>query len=280
MVERNKVRIRCNPYSKEILYHLWDSEDDIWCEMSENSVLTRSDFMKATIQNKAQDILSAINETYNLGNVGIDIVFEGTDDDFNELDHVRECYFRSFDIRCIKGETFVAPAADVIQDIDELFKQIDSSFEQYQDKEIKDLIAKFHDATRKVIPICVMGLYSSGKSAFLNSIIGEEILPSSTDPTTAKNYRISSGNKYEITFRFGDKPNDEARDAISLRFSEEDYSPYPNDMAKFPILSELQKTILDENADASPQSRMYRKRRRSAQNRRAAAVRRRGALRE
>ena len=258
MSSRNKVRISCNPYSKEILYSLWDSEQEIWCEMSENSALTRSDYTKATIQNKAQGILEEINSTYNMGDIGIDIVFEGTRDDYLELEHVRESYFGSFDIKCVLGDRYVIPAEDVMKEIDSIFSKIDSAFEQYQDKEVKSLLSKFHDATRKVIPVCVMGLYSSGKSAFLNSIIGAEILPSSTDPTTAKNYRITSGSKHEIAFKFGKGLPDEERDIITLRFSEDDYYPYPNDTSKYPILGTLQKAILDENADSSLQSRMYR----------------------
>ena len=43
-----------------------------------------------------------------------------------------------------------------------------------------------------VIPICVFGNYSAGKSTFINALIGREVLPSGGDPVTAKIYKIKT----------------------------------------------------------------------------------------
>ena len=42
-----------------------------------------------------------------------------------------------------------------------------------------------------MVPICVLGNYSAGKSTFINSLIGSEILPSGIEPITAKIYKIA-----------------------------------------------------------------------------------------
>ena len=58
------------------------------------------------------------------------------------------------------------------------------------DDGIKKDLNKVSDALKDIIPICVFGNYSAGKSAFINAIIGEEILPSGDNPVTAKVYKI------------------------------------------------------------------------------------------
>lgn len=55
---------------------------------------------------------------------------------------------------------------------------------------------KVSDALKDIIPICVFGNYSAGKSTFINALIGGEVLPSGGDPVTAKVYKIER-SKYD-----------------------------------------------------------------------------------
>lgn len=47
-----------------------------------------------------------------------------------------------------------------------------------------------------MVPICVLGNYSAGKSTFINALIGSEILPNGIEPITAKIYKIAR-SKYK-----------------------------------------------------------------------------------
>jgi len=49
---------------------------------------------------------------------------------------------------------------------------------------------RFADTSNDVIPICILGNYSAGKSSFINALIGNEILPSGDEPVTARIFRI------------------------------------------------------------------------------------------
>ena len=82
-MERNKVKIICNPFEKKIEYRRWGipegEEEYEWMELgSKSKLLIEKKFTHATIQHNAFEIIDEICEEYNRGNVGLDIVFEGT----------------------------------------------------------------------------------------------------------------------------------------------------------------------------------------------------------
>lgn len=237
-MNRKKFEIYCNPYSKEIEYCWFSEEKKEWMEVSEESELSGEEYKNTTIQNKANDIVMEINNKYNTGNMGLDIIFNGTDDDFVNIENVVKNFFEECDIKCERGDKYICTAAEVAPKIEEIFSQMTEVLKKYSNKKIENEINRYYDAVNSTIPICVMGLYSSGKSAFINSLIGDEILPSSSDPTTAKNYKIIVDNKAEIRFEFnGEK--------IILSFEENKYQP--NQTAEIDILFELQKIVSNDD---------------------------------
>lgn len=68
----------------------------------------------------------------------------------------------------------------------------------HNDSEVEKDLNKVSDALDDIIPICVFGNYSAGKSTFINSLIGHEILPSGGDPVTAKIYKIELSDSDEL----------------------------------------------------------------------------------
>ena len=82
-------------------------------------------------------------------------------------------------------------------------------------------------------------MYSTGKSAFINSLIGEEVLPSAVNPTTARNYKIvESERNGSIKFYIGSEK-------ITIYYEEDKYKIEGN------IDTELRDQIHDalENID-------------------------------
>ena len=252
-MERNKVKISCNPYSKEIVYKRWgcDKTDGLhkWIDLGGKSSLVNEKYTKATIQHNAYEIVREINRQYNQGNIGLDIVFEGTIDDYYDLKNIVKCYYNLCDIQLMLGERYILIAEDAMPQIQTIFGEMRSVFEDYSDDDVKDSLNRFDDASKTTIPICVMGLYSSGKSAFINSLIGKEILPSASDPTTAKNYRISSNEELgKIKF----KHNGEA---IELEFDGKQYKS--NLSAENDLIFKLQSIIKDSYGDHNQEIHMY-----------------------
>lgn len=210
-MERNKIKITYNPYKKEIFYRYWDyTGDGSWEEVDINSPLLQEQCSSkdVTIQNNSYNIVETINNNYNVGNIGVDIIFEGTQDDFDTLSYVAGRYFFDYYIKCIKGSKSIISPLEAKDKIEEYFRRLNGFLNKYGDTpEIVNELNRYLDAVKPTVPICVMGLYSSGKSAFINSLIGKEVLPSDSDPTTARNYRITKNDFFgKIKFLYENKP--------------------------------------------------------------------------
>lgn len=197
---RNKMKIICDPFLKRIRYQWYanGAYEDVGME----SELAQEKFTSATLQNKASEIVEIIHETYDPGNVGLTIYFAGTEDDYEDLCSVIGTDYTELDIKCEKDDCFFNNASDVMPQIQEKFSEISETLGEYSEKEIMELISKYDDTVKPAIYICVMGLYSSGKSSFINGLIGEELLPSDSDPYTARVCKIHSGKNYTIEFQF------------------------------------------------------------------------------
>ena len=64
-------------------------------------------------------------------------------------------------------------------------------------EEISNIKEKIASMTDNTVNLCFTGVYSSGKSALINAILGYKILPESISSETAKMFRISSPQKGE-----------------------------------------------------------------------------------
>lgn len=202
-MEKNRVRIICNPYEKSIKYMRWclDEELDVytWRDLgSKSQLLSDEKYTNATIQHNAYEIVEEIVSEYNRGKVGLEIVFDGTKEDYDDLKEVVDKFFDQAGISCELGDLYVDSASTVMPEIQKVFINLAQVFKEYSTEEINQILAKFLDATKTEIPICVVGMYSTGKSAFINSLIGAEVLPSAVNPTTARNYKIVESEKNGI----------------------------------------------------------------------------------
>ena len=238
MSDKNIVKIKCNPYTQVIEYFRWDSEIEEWCPLiSFESPFSKPEFTKVALQHKAYEIIQYMNELYNPGNVGLDVFFDGTKEDMDDLSAITQQYFSSSNIHILPGEMHLLSATVVKKQIEDIFGYMKKMFSEYPDNEVTDAISRFSETVRPTIPICVMGLYSAGKSAFINSLIGIELLPSASDPTTAKTYKIVSGTKYEIKFAYTDDKDKKVKEVI-LSFNDEKYQI--NQSAELSIVASLE----------------------------------------
>lgn len=251
-LKKNKFKIISDPYSREITYYYWNSENEEWCSPADSSPFSKEEFTEAALYHKAYDIIENALGSYG-GNVGLEIYFEGTADEFNTLSGIAGDYFSGKGIDIIKGGCYLNPVREVRRNIDGIFKDMKDTFDEYNSSPAKDSISKYEDTMSDTIPICVMGLYSTGKSAFINSLLGVEILPSADDPTTAKTFKISVGPKYSdysISFRYQDESTPET--PIRLECSGADYNLSQN--KSIDIVSKLDEEM---KKFKRPYDRMY-----------------------
>lgn len=205
-----EIKISYNPYNKEFEYRCRSDEAKPWVKPGPSSPLLNKEFARGQLQYIADSIIETLNDKYNHENLGLTIYFEGTNEDYDALQASLDYYLREekeeyskvWDICLRKGRRYIYPADYVLKQINTIYNQMKSTLSDSGSDAEKE-INRFKDVSRPEIPVCIMGLYSAGKSAFINSLIGREILPSASDPTTAKNYRVQNNfNTGRIRFTF------------------------------------------------------------------------------
>ena len=137
-MNRNKVKIVCNENINSISYY-FQNERSKWIRVSNSSELSRKEYIFTTIREKATDILGIINEIYNPGNRGVDIFFEGSDDDFSILCNAIKRDFSEDNITCKQKKMKIAVAGKIGSGkttlITELEKFLNVHYEKCMNKE-------------------------------------------------------------------------------------------------------------------------------------------------
>lgn len=149
----------------------------------------------------AKKILEVIKEEYHIENKGaVEIVFEGTKEEYNELKKVAQERIFDGKITLSRSNRVLENAKFILSDTKEVFSNIKPVIEEVTngELEIAKNLAKVSDALDDFVPICVFGNYSSGKSTFINALIGREVLPSGGDPVTAKAFKIQNLSQSDI----------------------------------------------------------------------------------
>ena len=198
-----KMMMTCNPYEKTIDYYWFDESQGKYVDMSDMSdafpELTNAKYTNdVTLQSRADEIVKII-DNLDPSDLGIEVHFIGTQDDFDDLRRVVELFYENKNIHCIKEAPFFWDAEYALEHIKTKFSEVESILAEYQEEAIVGLLDSYEKTIKPDLAICIMGLYSSGKSAFINSLVGAELLPSASDPTTAKVCKIQCRDIHTVT---------------------------------------------------------------------------------
>ena len=192
-----KLKIISNPYKKEIRYQKWQENAEDWVDIDysncKNSKLLSQELSTGFFPFCVKKIVDAIIEEYRVEGESIEIVFEGSADEFKELEAACEYGDSKGLVFAKRSDVRLENARDILPEVKKLFQEMNPLITQsVSDQErIRRDLNRFTDASSDVVPICVLGNYSAGKSTFINSLIGSEILPSGIEPITAKIYKIA-----------------------------------------------------------------------------------------
>lgn len=218
-----QVKIISNPYLKEITYYLFNSENNEWekIEFANNpkSKLISKELTNGFFPFIVKKIVDVIIAEYSVAGEKIKIIFEGTKDEYKDLSLICEDYTEKVELEA--SPAFLENASDILPDIKTVFSEIVPLVKNSVGEidEINENIVKFTEAADDIIPICIIGNYSSGKSTFINSLIGREILPSGDLPVTAMIFKIKkSKDKKKATVRF-----DYDGQIIEVQFNGDEY---------------------------------------------------------
>lgn len=220
-----RIKIISDPYHKSTVFEKWQDESETWhrisLETDGNNPLLSEELTHGVFPFVVKKIVDAIIAVYRDAQGKTEIVFEGTDDEFRELELVCSSEEYADSIVLYKSGKYLDNARDILPDIMDVFNELTPLIsESVRDKEkVRDELEKFSDASKDIIPICILGNYSSGKSTFINALIGSEVLPSSDAPLTAKIYKIKTSphaDRARIEFEHDDA-------SVRIRIDEDQY---------------------------------------------------------
>ena len=211
-----RIKIKSNPYAEQnqkcVSYQIWNVSTQQWSDITDSDI-TQDKYTRKFFSLKADEIVDQLIYSYGQSddNNAIEIEFEGTTDEFYDLKSL--CESRPEKILLKKSELYYENARDIYELIKRYFRDMKSIIEDHkrEDDTIKIELDKFSDVIKDEVPICVVGNYSTGKSAFINALIGEELLPSSFNPTTAKIHKISKekfDDRATICFKHKDESDE------------------------------------------------------------------------
>lgn len=198
-----KIKIISNPYEKNIKYFVFNEFMQTWEDIrvnNPNSRLREDASGKSFLPFQIKDIIDIIVEEYYVENKKVELIFEGTRDEFLEVAQVCNADELSEKIELMQSTMFLENARMIFGDTKEIFEHVKPIIEKTarDDMTITKNLNKVSEALNDVIPICVFGNYSAGKSTFINALIGSELLPSGGDPVTAKVYKIMESSQNDV----------------------------------------------------------------------------------
>lgn len=233
--EPEKIKIIYNPYAQKAAYKRWSN--GAWIDLGSSSALSEERYQNGiTLQNCGIDIVNKITSGYDDGTIGVNLVFEGTDNDYEDFQSILKLYFSDCKISCTRDEKQLISADQAAQKIESIFEDMEHTFEKYPNDELKAQIERYKETVKATVTVCILGTYSAGKSAFINALIGEEILPCASDPTTATVYRVHTSQENKIAFDYKNQ-------YVELQFSEREYKPNTNNMEGDTLLSMVKENI-------------------------------------
>lgn len=244
-----QIKIISNPYKQEIQYETYKENSQEWVDVglyAPNGKLREENARKCFLPFNAKEILEVIVDEYYLETKGaVEIVFEGTKEEYNELLKVSQEKAFENKIKIVRSNRVLDNGKFILNDTKEIFTNIKPVIEEVtkDELEITKNLAKVTDALDDIVPICVFGNYSAGKSTFINALIGREVLPSGGDPVTAKAFKIqnlSQNDVARIKFKHWD-------DMIELSFEDEGYRVVKGN-ADDEMLVELDEVLKEKEA--------------------------------
>lgn len=215
-----KVKIVSDPYRRTTkFFYMGTDWTEVCEENSPNSSLLAKKYSEGFFPFKAREIVDELLDEYGDGSDVLEIVFEGPDDEWDELQDVCSSEDLSSFVKLERSDRALANARDILPYIREVFDELYPIIAGTADgsPETLERLRKFRDASSDVIPICVVGNYSAGKSSFINALIGAELLPSGDRPVTARIFQIERSDQQDrasIGFKYADE-------SVSVTFTDD-----------------------------------------------------------
>ncbi|MGL5150940.1 MAG: hypothetical protein ACRC7N_10265 [Clostridium sp.] len=157
-----KIKIISNPYNREITFQSYKNQTQSWEDIKDknkNSRLITEEIGKSFLPFKIKEIIHIIIEDYYTGTEEIEIYFEGTEDEYKEVEIVCNNEKVKDKIILKKSSSHQENARDIIEDIKEAFHKVHPVIKKIisDDNKVNKNLNKVSEALKDIIPICVFG---------------------------------------------------------------------------------------------------------------------------
>lgn len=220
-MSKQKLTMKYHPAKKEVEFHRFQNEKEV--AIRNDSKLNKYMKMKGefVLQDFGNSFFDDIAKAFDgLKVVDIDVVT--TKLDYEDFVQMAEYY--NVDSKCKMNPTLIAELPDMNQTFLEVVKHgeesigvlavhrqklfeiplendnVKKSAESFAcqiDEEIRNIREKIDSLSDNNVSLCFAGVYSAGKSALINAILGYRILPENIKSETAKMFQISSPKEGE-----------------------------------------------------------------------------------
>ena len=230
-MSKQKLVMKYHPAKKEVEFHRFQKDKEVPIRSDSCLALYMNKKGNFVLQDQGKEFFDNIAKAFDgLKTVDIDVITTKLDyDDFKEMvEHYNTCDSNGL---CSIRPSLVAELPDMKQTFREVMKHGEDSIavlekhKQYLyemplekksvresaknfalqiDNEIKHIREKMDSLCDNTVSLCFTGVYSSGKSALINAILGYRILPEDIKSETAKMFQISSpknGEPVKISFQ-------------------------------------------------------------------------------
>ncbi len=226
-----ELMIMYHPVKKEIRFSANVKGEflDIPFKMCPNLARYSPENGEFLLQNQGNQFFDDIWEQFSHDK--INLVFKGTKLDYEDFIEKIAEYNKSVGEERIFIKKFIE-----LPGVNEIFSQINSFCDEtialfdseLEDSDIQTVFKnrkdEFENKRKKLnsndINLCLVGTYSSGKSTFINTLIGKRILPESINSETAKMFRIQNDKNPSVSFSLKKKDSGEVIE-ISLTWNTE-----------------------------------------------------------
>lgn len=232
----SKIMIKYHPVKKEI--HFLTDDNGSFNEVSYTDSPALEEYSPENgeflLQDQGYSFFNNLQEAF-LGLQDTEIIFKGTKIDYEDFQKMVVNYNEyqereGSEMKLNLGGFVELPDVGAIYDeikgvAGETVELFESELSEGSTKDIfrsrkQKLDDKTTDIEQDNVNLCFVGTYSSGKSTFINAIIGAKILPEKIRPETAKMFRIKHAELPTVNF-FVKKKNDDVASIASLVWAEE-----------------------------------------------------------
>lgn len=232
----SKIMIKYHPVKKEI--HFLTDDNGSFNEVRYTDSPALEEYSPENgeflLQDQGYSFFNNLQEAF-LGLQDTEIVFKGTKTDYEDFQKMVSNYNEyqereGSEMKLNLGGFVELPDVGAIyenikavaEDTAELFERelAEGSTKRIFRIRKQKLDDKVTDIEQDNVNLCFVGTYSSGKSTFINALIGAKILPEKIRPETAKMFRIKNAELPTVNFLVK-KKSDDAGNIASLVWSEE-----------------------------------------------------------